>query len=127
MEAKATELCNFCVGLIPFQESSLNRAHHPNLGLLEQSSQTCLLCRVFLGSWSLQYAQEKFPDIDDEAYKSIAFSIKMKGVQQEAPELSWALVETNILVQGYCYVYDHSITSCGAKCMLSSFQFPRSS
>jgi hypothetical protein len=125
MEAEATELCSFCAALIPpKEESSPSRAHYPNIGLLEQSSQSCLICRVLLGDWSLKKTQQDFPDIDKEAYESIVWEVKLKEIQRAGSGLSWAILNTNVHIRGFFYHYSFSITTCDTKCMLAPLLLP---
>ena len=127
MEAEATELCSYCAGLIPpKEESSPSRAHHSNIGLLEQSSQSCLLCRVILGDWSLEKTQQDFPDIDKEAYESIVWKVELKENQRADSGLSWAILHTIVHIRGFSYNYYFSITTCDTKCMLTRPLLPNS-
>lgn len=117
MEPEAAELCNFCVMLIlPNEESSPNRAHHPNMGLIQQSSQTCSVCKVLVADWSLEETQRKFPDMDQQTYESIDLEVKLKEVQRVDSTLSWAILETNFNTRGFVFVDFFSITTCNAKC-----------
>lgn len=120
MEPVAKELCTFCARLIPpTKESSPSRAHHPNIGRLERSSQSCLICRVLLGDWSLEKIKQKFPDIDKEGYESLVLEVKLKEMQRGGTGLSWGILETGIHARGYIYRSSFSITTCDTKCMLT--------
>lgn len=121
MEPEATDLCVFCAMLIPpKKESSQSRAHHPNLGCLDRSSQSCLICRVLLADWSLGKIQRKLPDIDKEAYESLVLRVRFTEIWTVDSGLSWAILETNIYARGYIYGSSFSVTSCNTKCMLTS-------
>ncbi|PQE10982.1 heterokaryon incompatibility protein [Rutstroemia sp. NJR-2017a BVV2] len=116
MEPQASELCNFCIGLIPPKEgSSLNRDHHPNMGLLERCSQDCLICRVLLGDWSLEKIRRRFPDIGNKAYESMALEVKVKEVRRVGSGISWAILEVDFYIRGFIYCSSFSITTCNAK------------
>jgi Heterokaryon incompatibility protein (HET) len=125
MEPETTELCSFCIGLILLTEkSSPSRAHHPNMGLLERSSQRCLICRVLLGEWSLKKAQQDLPDVDKEAYESTTWDVELKEIQTADSGLSWAILNTQVHTRQFDYHYSFSITSCDTKCMAAPLLLP---
>jgi len=120
MEAEAAELCSFCAGLIPPKEElSPSRAHYPNLGLLEQSSQSCLICRALLGDWTFDRMRQKFPDINQEVYESMNWKITLKENLRTNSGLSWALLESYVYFREYICKGPVSITTCDTKCMLA--------
>jgi hypothetical protein len=117
MEPEAAELCTFCVGLIPpKEEPSPSRAHYPSMGLIEQSSQSCSICKGLLADWSLENIQRRFPDMDKETYESIVLKVKLKEFQRVGSALSWAILETNFHARGFTFIDFFSITTCNTKC-----------
>jgi hypothetical protein len=122
MEPEAAEVCTFCAGLIPpKEEPSPSRAHHPSMGLIEQSSQTCSICKVLLADWSLEKTQRRFPDMDKETYESIVLKVKLKEIQRVGSALSWAILETNFGTRGFTFIDFFSITTCNTKCGLTIY------
>jgi hypothetical protein len=117
-ELQASELCTFCIDLIPSKEgSSPSRAHHPNLGLLERSSQDCLICRVLLADWSLEKIRRRFPRIEEKAYESMVLEVKVEEIQKLGSGISWAILKILVYIRGFIYNSYFSITTCNVKCM----------
>jgi hypothetical protein len=117
MEPEAAELCTFCAGLIPpKEEPSPSRDHHPSMGLIEQSSQNCSICKVLLADWSLEKTQRRFPDMDKETYESIVLKVKLKEIRRVGSALSWAILETNFDTRGFTFIDLFSMSTLNTKC-----------
>ncbi|TVY36082.1 hypothetical protein LSUB1_G008233 [Lachnellula subtilissima] len=112
MDPAVAELCSFCNGLLPLkEESSQGRAHHPTLGLLENSSLKCSVCKVMLGDWSLEKSRKRWPAIDKLEYDSIAIKVKLREIQASRG-LSWAMLEVHLDARGFNFLDPFSISTC---------------
>ena len=117
MEPETAELCTFCAGLIPLKEESTpTRAHYANIGLLEQSSKSCMVCTVLLGDWCLEKLQRQFHDIERGEYESIGMDVELKEIQSWDSGISWAIIEAHFKTRGFLFYESFSVTTCNPKC-----------
>jgi hypothetical protein len=115
------ELCSHCSAMIPpKEEPSTGRAHHPNLAVLRQSGESCVMCKMMQSTWSLKGVQRRFPEIDEASSDSILLEVRLKGIQSSASGLSWALLEVGFKIPSRAFVFFSaiSIETCDSECEL---------
>lgn len=126
MEPRPADLCSYCSRLVPpgIEPSSV-RAHQPNVALFLQFAGRCVMCKMIQDHWRLGEAQQRFPDVDEATYESIAVTVKFKDVQSLASGVSWAILQVELYLPSHAFVYTNifSITTCKSECKLSSNAF----
>jgi len=98
MEPVVAKICAFCQDLVLLKEEpSKSRAHYPTLALLEQSSQSCCMCRMLVNADIFEDARKHSPIYDLE-HEAISFQVEVEEIHANS-ELCWAILETRLRVR----------------------------
>ncbi|TVY21320.1 hypothetical protein LARI1_G003076, partial [Lachnellula arida] len=113
MEPVAAEICAFCQGLIPLREEpSIKRAHYSTLALLEQSSQSCSMCRILVNADGVKGWRKSEPTKAE--HEAISFQVEVEEIHADSG-LCWAILGTRCSYVDSDLVATFSISTCGMK------------